>query len=185
MAAFAWVVFRPREEMYAGQPVSYWMRVLSDLAPGSDPPVVWQDLGPDALVILIKGLELRNGWHEKYEGVYRTAWSATPGWILRRLPRPLRTEDAALNALFILERLGTNARPVYPAMIHVLKTDRSGFLRGVAAECLVEMEPSDALVRPALIASLSDTNLHPIVVTSVSNMLKLTEARSGAGRGAK
>ena len=167
------------EEHYAGKPLKYWFRMLNDLSPGFDPSDEWQTLGTNEITVLVKALRLRdskvNVVHWK---LFSSAWNGTGPKVFKKLPVPLYSDDVALNALLILSRMGTGGRAAYPAMIHVLKQDGSGFLRDQAAGCLAVMDPNDALVRPALVASLSDTNLSPFTITWVRNRLKETESAS-------
>jgi hypothetical protein len=177
MAALAWICLSPREVYYADKPLTYWLKMLNEVTPGFDPPPEWQALGADEVPVLIKALELRDSKvRAVHEKLVNSAWNGSGPAVLKKLPVPWHTEDMAINALMYLARIGARGRPAIPAMIHVLKADRSGFLRDMAAECLSEMEPNDEIVRRALIKSLSDTNLNPIMVTSVSNRLKPSAA---------
>ena len=183
VAALTWVCVGLPDEHYAGKPLKYWFRMLNDLSPGSDPPGEWQTLGTNEITVLVKALKLRdskvNAVHWK---LFTSAWKGTGPQIFKKLPVPLYSDDVALNALLILSRMGQRGQAAYPAMIHVLQKDRSDFLRGMAAECLCVMEPNDALVRPALVAALSDTNLNPFTKTTVTKTLKETESNTSKSK---
>jgi hypothetical protein len=184
VAALAWVFVGLPDEHYAGKPLKYWFRMLNDLSPGFDPPDEWRTLGTNEIAVLVKALRLRDSKVNALRWkLFSSTWNGKGLQIFKKLPVPLYSDDVALNALLILSRMGARGKAAYPAMIHVLKKDRSGFLRGMAAECLCVMEPNDALVRPALVASLSDTNLNPIVVATVAKALKETESASEKSEG--
>lgn len=178
VCALALICFWTPPEYYAGKPLNYWFRMLNDISPGFDPPPEWKNLGTNEITVLVKALELRdsklNAVHWK---LFSSAWAGTGPSIFKKLPVPLYSDDVALNALLILSRMGASGKAAYPAMIHVLQKDRTGFLRDQSAYALAAMDPGDSLVRPALVAALSDTNLHPPTIKSIRERLKETERK--------
>ena len=178
VCALALICFWTPPEYYGGKPLKYWLKMLSNNPHNLNPPAEWKKLGTNEITVLIKALKLRDSKLQAvYEKLFNSAWNGTGLPIFKRLPAPLRSDDAALNAMLILSQMGTNGRPAFPALIHVLQKDRTGFLRDQSAYALAAMDPSDSLVRPALVASLSDTNLNPLTIKNIRPRLKETERK--------
>lgn len=172
VCALTFICFWSPPCYYAGKPLAHWFQMLNDLSPGFDPPAEWKNLGTNEITVLIKALQLRDSKvAQVHESLFESAWKGAGPAIFKRLPPPLHSEDVALNALLILSRIGTDCRPAYPAMIHVLQKDRSAFLRGQAAGALATIDPKNPLVKPALTSSLTDTNLSPFTVKYVRDKL--------------
>jgi hypothetical protein len=162
-----WGVLRPREPLYAGKPLHFWIEILDSVSPGMDPPQDWTELGDDEIPVLVKALEIRDSrWHNIYPRVHQAIWRRLPVSLLRHLPRPMNTEDIAINALLWLYPLNdmyaTNAaafRPAIPTLIHLLKTDKSGPIRMMAATELGFIGAGNESVTAALAGARGDQSM--------------------------
>ena len=95
----------------------------------------------------------------------------------------LHTEDVALNALLILSRMGAARASGVSGDDFVLKKDRSGFLRGMAAQWPCSNGTKRRVgAAGRWVAAVSDTNVNPIVVAFVAKALKETEPASGSAQ---
>ena len=181
-----WLIFRPREPLYAGKPLHFWMETLDSVSPGFPPPPVWDELGTNEFPVLIKALEIRDSrWRNIYPRLFRRLWSVTPRWVLKRLPRPLDTENIAINALMRLYPSGdeytTNAAILYPAiptLVHLLETDKSFPIRMMAASELGFVGVKDNNTMVALKEASNDKSVG--VRNSAANALKRIDPQAAA-----
>jgi len=178
LGAVAWVVLRPPMPIYAGKPLRDWIKILNSISPGQDPPAAWQELGPDEFTVLVSALEFRDSrFHNLYPDVHRRLWRKLPVSILRRLPRPMNTEDIAINALMLLKVMGErerkypiDARLAVPVLIHLVKTDKSSVIRFMAASDLGLFGERNEAVTLTLIQALKDES--PTVRNTAAAALK-------------
>ena len=167
LGGIGWFVLRPHEPPYAGKPLRFWMQTLDSVSPGFSPPPVWEELGTNELPVLIKALEIRDSrWRNIYPRLYGRLWPMTPRWVLRRLPRPLDTENIAINALMRLfpstDDYRTNEAllcSAVPTLVHLLKTDKSFPVREMAASELGVIGMKGEAVTSALKDALNDSSV--------------------------
>lgn len=161
-----WLILYPGEPLYAGKPLHFWMETLDSVSPGFPPPEPWDELGSGEIPVLIKALEIRDSrWHNIYPRMHRAIWRRLPVSILRRLPRPLDTENIAINALLLIypknDEYRTNAavfRPAIPVLVHLVRTDKSGPIRMMAAAELGFIGAKDEVVTATLVEALNDNS---------------------------
>ncbi len=152
------------EPVYKGKPLGYWIRRTGEIGPGMLGPRFGEvpALDSAAVPFLARYLERpQSPFRQLFNGVYTKTWFKLPAWAARPLPRPIDTDVARRNTLWLLCRLGTNAAPAIPALVRVLKEDKPWLNRFAAASALQPFAKTDGTARRALIEVLADK--HPDV----------------------
>ena len=134
----------PPEALYAGQPVSVWIRVL-------DSPQLFEaagNVGTNLEPLLLTAVEMRDN---PIRRTYRRLWPGMPGWMKTRWPRPVDPAMVRSNACFLLPYLRDSR-----AFMQLLKNNRDPLVRATAASAL--RDDADRTVTLALVAALQDDN---------------------------
>ena len=166
LGAVMWLVLCPREPIYDGKPINYWINHPHTEHPFMNPgtkrfnsgEVYFPKVDSNAVPFLIRALNRRDG---RFNKAYRTLYYKMYPSMRRLLPSP-KPADAEtdelirLVAVVVLGRIGSDAKPAIPELIHVLKTDESDFVRTYAAILLVRFVKSDKTVSKALWEAMND-----------------------------
>lgn len=107
----------------------------------------------NAIPFLIKALERPDG---SFDGSYSALWHKLSPRLRSHMPSPLYPGELRVNVALILMKMGTNAKPAIPALIRILKSDKSENARFSAATCLRSIGREDPIVRAAFIEALND-----------------------------
>ena len=184
LGGFVWRLMPANEPLYGERPLRVWIQVLNDTSPGFDLPSVWQSLGQDQLAVLTNALEIRGKrFSSIYARVHNVIWPIWPAAILGPMPMPLYTQEIAINAIEQLDRMGMEARPAIPSLIHIMETDRSNALREMAARSLEKLGAENAAVTAAFISGLKDKD--PFMKTLSASALKSLDPEAAAKEGVK
>ena len=158
LGTVVWMAIRPGDRIYNGKPENAW--ILSLTAPPGDAQMKeWQELGPEAVPILIHALERRNG---PIQRTYGKIWERLPRATRMRLGMPVAWERVRSNAALTLGLLGVDIRRAAPSLGRALR-DENQDVRLNAARCLFNLMPAlgpekESLL-PDVIVALGDTNL--------------------------
>ncbi len=142
---------RPREPMYQGKPVSYWVDRLLEPDPGPAQIAV-REFGPKATPFILAKVRRE---HSLSHRLYRAVWPKLPASLQRTFgkPRP-RTSS---HRQIVYESLAGMRAPAVPELIKALR-DRSSDVRAVAAHALGAIGAEAHTAIPELIRLLSDSN---------------------------
>ena len=152
VAALGWAIWRaarpPREPVYDGKPIGYWLSV------GGTQASLQSD--PAAVPFLIKALK-RDSWVGAT--YYREwLWPKLPRSIQSHLPPPQPPADyrVRLGAAYFLSQMGPIAKPAMPTLVRMLKSDGSSSSRMYAAFALGNLGKGDTAATMALAQALRD-----------------------------
>jgi hypothetical protein len=164
-AVLWWSPWEPREPVYDGKPLSYWLAALG-VTPISLKARNSLVSDSNAVPFLIKALQ-RDSWIGA--AVYRKRiWPNLPPSMRRHSPAPADNAQARYNAvvwLQVIERSGTEsearterpmAKPAVPYLIRALKEDDNVSVRLQVAGALGDIGKGDSNVVPALTVALKD-----------------------------
>jgi hypothetical protein len=145
-----WSAREPREPVYEGKPLSYWLNQGPDFLTGGLRGTVDQILatsprsitaGSNAVPFLIKALMADNGFGA---ACYRDwLWPKLPAPLQKRLPRPHHNNLVCMHAAAVLASMGPMAKPAVPALVLTLKRSKDFFVREFAVLALYYVGPPD------------------------------------------
>jgi hypothetical protein len=181
----AWVLIPsgPREPVYEGRPVNYWLR--NPKIPGTNATAnsalpYWPKMDSKAVPFLARALETREG---RWDRFYLQVWYRTPGWIGNHLPPPVRAAVVRVGAANVLGTLGNDAKPAIPVLIRTLQEDENGGVRCGAVFALLKIGAGDEQVTEAVVAALKDKDPNVRFVTG--QILKQIDPEAAAKAGVK
>jgi hypothetical protein len=156
LAAFlvllAWLVLQPREPVYRGKPVSYWIDRAGQDVPGAD---YFPKVDSNAIPYLVKALKRRTG---PLPEIYSKIRTNSPAFVRRRLRvlLPVTAWKVRAGAAQVLGRIGTNSAPAISGLLRVLKEEDAALVRVSAVESLQNIGRGNDTVLKAIIAALQD-----------------------------
>ena len=167
LGGFAWLVLRPHEPVFEGQPLSVVLHqaaargvmVGSSYSAGEPSEVqmarlraerALRALGTNALPILVKWAGARMSIFRRLVGAVATA-PASRLDFLHLQPQ----EDKPAIAAWGMRFFGSEARPAVPALTRLL-SDRDPRVKAAAEVCLAGIGPAAAEAVPALVRLLRD-----------------------------
>jgi HEAT repeat protein len=191
LAALGWSILQavrqPREPVYDGKPLGYWMAYYFVPAQSPSPPVVASNFvrqvreDSSAVPFLVRALE-----RDRWAGAtfYRKwLWPNLPPPIRSRMPPPADKALAQMRAAALLREMGPIAAPSIPALIRTLKQDEQPFVRNYAAWALVSLGNGDKTAIAALTEALKDTDR--FVRGSATNALLKADPEAAVRAGVK
>ena len=145
-----WALLQPREPLYDGKPVDYWLR-----------RIIWTTtelpkVDSNAVPVLIKALHKKDGTAHR---VYAFVYYISPTWTKMRLPMPQPDSVIRMRAVDWLGELGPRARPAIPALIQVIQNDTNLSVRLKVPRALAAIDINDPAARAALIEASKDKDL--------------------------
>ena len=179
VAALGWATWQamrslPREPVYDGKPLSYWLSPLQ-VGPGRQTVGIVYKVGhsqrfvgpfrnaplsilsdSNAVPFLIKALK-RDTWF-RAANYWRWLWPKLPHAIQRHLSPPADNREVRWRAAHLLKAMGSIARPSVPALIRAMKEDQDSAVRVQAASALSTLGEGDRAVVSALAAGLKDSD---------------------------
>jgi hypothetical protein len=168
-----WAPWEPREPVYDGKPLSYW------LSYPSTPAVRTIASDSNAIPLLIRALDRKDTLLGRG---YLRVWPKLPPPIRSHVPRPINNFDRRACAMDVLGRMGPSANPSIPALIRTLREDDSAPIRVFAARCLFWVGQGDrAAVAGLSEAASNDTDQDVRKVASDSLWRLDPEAAARAG----
>jgi len=185
LGGLAWLVLRPPPEpVYEGKPLGYWLRHPTITRVTNFPvlgmfAIRFPKVDSNAVPFLLKALEHQDGVFDKQ---YGKLWARLPQRFRSHLVKPVYPGEIRGNAASILSKMGTNARPAIPALIHVMKNDEGRGARFSAATCLLSIGGGDETVKEAFREVLNDKSQSEGVHTMAERYLQ--SDRSEATRSA-
>jgi hypothetical protein len=163
VVALGWAVWQalrqPREPVYDGHPISYWlgrMRLQLDTAGPELNVSVFRQVVSDSnsVPFLVKALKTDSWVGAAY---YRKwLWPKLPPAIKSHLPPPADNVSTRQTAAILLADLGTMAKPSVPALIRALKEDDNPNVRWTAAAALGNLGKGDKSAKAAVTEALND-----------------------------
>jgi HEAT repeat protein len=176
-----WAVAQPREPVYDGRSLSYWLRQrppIPSVRPFTAkrlPQALLDDT--NALPFLITALNGEGAWLHR---TYLRIWLGI-GPITRFVPEPVVPFIIRVNAARLLGHMGGAAKPATPALVRALRADDSGPVREFAGWALGECGEGDRTVVAALTEALGD-GVWAVRDAATNALLKLDpEAAAKAG----
>jgi HEAT repeat protein len=150
-----WQMLRPREPVYDGKPISYWISRSGEFYWGSDFGRIggFAPRDSNAVPYLLKALERQD---TTFSLTYRMVWFKMPYQIQSRLPLPISAEQMRFSTAMSLGKMGDIARPAIPALLRAAREDKSIRVRGWAACSLGQVGKGDTNVIRVLTESLND-----------------------------
>ena len=155
----AWLsgLFAPREPVYAGHPISYWINLTNDPPVGlilasiyPQPATNYSDypfpaVDSNAVPYLLQALKRRNGRWQKFY----TKWEPKlPAWIQKLVPVPVSADTIHANAAFMLGTIDPVSIESIRALIEALKLDAGRFAGSAEIGALRQLGgPNDRGVR--------------------------------------
>ena len=124
-----------KERTFNGRPESYWIATLASgvsPTPGEDRRSVdeaWQALGPQAVPILLRALEMKPGPLAK---PFNKLWPKLPAALQKFLPNPVNYESIHANAWIRLAEQKTKVTIPPRLVARALKEEQSGPFHFVA-----------------------------------------------------
>jgi hypothetical protein len=179
-----WLALRPREPVYLGKPMSFWVNSLDAYNPygaPSDYGIFEKNrhlLGTNAVTIVIRALEKRD---PHGQAIYERVLARLPAWLGRQLPGPVYTASLRGHALDMFSMLTTDAKPAIPALIRILKEDQDELHRTKAVFCLENLGRGNKAATKALIQALNDKDWNVRLVST--NALKAIDPEAAAMAG--
>jgi hypothetical protein len=171
-ALWVWAPGQPREPVYDGKPLSYWItlrypliwvpeaRIINgeSLDPSNPKVSAWARQvmsDSNAVPFLIRVLK-RDSWFGA--AFYRKwLWSKSPPSTKQRLPPP--PADNALartSAAMLLGGMGSIGKPAIPALIRAFKSEETVHVKAAEAEALGKLGKGDRFAAAALSGALTD-----------------------------
>jgi hypothetical protein len=141
---WVWAPWMPREPLYDGKPLSYWLAQTQPLSEARWHVLARQDT--NAIPFLVSALKRGN--------FYNGAYFRLPPWLQKRLP--VATEH--YRALVVLEMMGPLAKPAVPTLIRTLKAEHDAMASMYAARVLSIVGEGDSSAAAALNEALLDTD---------------------------
>jgi HEAT repeat protein len=142
VVVLAWV-FRPREPVHQGKPLSYWVdRFGNDIESHTECQAAFRAIGPKAIPFLMSRARRQDAMSQR---LYRAVWPRLPGVLQRRIRQPDPISYAVHRRIgFILGGIG---QPALPTVLTALQ-DRNEGARLVAVQAMGRIAPkSDGAVR--------------------------------------
>jgi HEAT repeat protein len=157
VAAFGWAGWQalqqPREPLYDGHPLSYWLYQVARSNSIPYPKGLSSD--SNATPLLIGALAREDTLLGKS---YLSLWPRIPPFIQRRLQRPVPAAEVRRCAALMLGRLGVPARAAVPTLVQRMSDGDAGVRRTVVW-ALGLVGEGDQTVVPALAAALKDNDM--------------------------
>ncbi|HWW01353.1 MAG TPA: HEAT repeat domain-containing protein [Candidatus Acidoferrum sp.] len=120
-----WQVLRPQSRLIHGKTEAAWIKSL-DYDGDSAETERWRALGPQGIQMLVHALNAGNGpWESRYARVWPTLRPVLRRW----LPTPVNSYPTRMCAVRMLNRLGTDAKSAFPAMVQALRRERTDGVR--------------------------------------------------------
>ena len=148
-----WAPWEPREPVYNGEPLSYWL----DGGSRTGGPL---NLSFPALEILGDSNAvpfLANTLDAPFGRAYSRMWPKIPPAVRKHLWAPDYAARGRIAAAHMLGRMGPLANPAIPALLRALK-DNASQVQTEAARSLGATGKGDETVTTALVAALKDKN---------------------------
>lgn len=185
LGGLAWQVLRPREPVYQGRPISYWIDHTGEISLAGNASIgEWNgpQLDSNAVPFLVKALQTRDG---RLGAAYRNAWLRSPLFVRKLLPRPIWVRAVPVSAAQALGQLGKDAKPAIPGLARLVKEDHFDAINRhqAAAWALGKIDAKDPVARAALIGAENDSD--PTVRSVATNALKAIDPEAAAKAGAK
>jgi hypothetical protein len=125
------------DPVYAGHPLSYWVRNPSSAEVFS--PRQWLD--SNAVPYLVQ--QLKSHHEGKWQTAYDRSWPQFPAWLKSWVPDPNAEAYARNQCCIYLGRLGPAARPAIPELIRLLRKEEYEAVRVCAAYALGQIASRD------------------------------------------
>ena len=154
VGGLAWEVLRPREPMYDGLPLSYWLRGYDPTArtetslQQADKAV--RTLGTNAVPVLLRMARTADSPIKK-DLIRLSRWKS---WLPLHLHSDAEYHHLAASGFYALGPAGKEA---VPALIELLKGTNQE-LQTVAADCLGDIGPASKAAVPLLVQMINPTN---------------------------
>ena len=171
-----WSPWEPREPVYDGKPLTYWLNKNPDYATGQLLMIAQQILAmsprsitadSNAVPFLVKALMRDNGLGAAF---YRDwLWPKLPAPVQKRMPRPWRNDLVCEHAAAILASMGPMAETAVPALVMTLKQSKNPFVREMAVLALYNIGRGNRAATEALASALNSSD--GTVRQSVTNSL--------------
>jgi hypothetical protein len=156
-----WWALLPREPVYGGKPVSYWLSDRREKTFTHTPtPFDFPDhtipvMDSNAVPFLVAAVNRRDGASRR---LYTRLRTSMPHLVEARLPDPEPLSGIHFNAANALGSLGKDARAAVPSLIRLSKESNQADVRLSAIMALHRIDPKDSQVREALMTATHDTN---------------------------
>ena len=155
-----WNLSRPREPLYDGKSVSYWLGAARPQVNTIRAGLTWVPLefpkaDSNAVPVLIKALKTKE---RKINPIYLWIWRTSPTWLQMRLRVQLPDWIIRMRAVDWLRDLGEQARPAIPALIQVMQNDTNIDVRMQVPRALAAIDINDPVVHAALTKAANDKN---------------------------
>ena len=153
------LVLVPQSTLFHGKPASKWIKGITYF--GDDAQVKqWRAFGPEGLHLLARALDKGR----LYRKAYRWFMPRLPGpinsFLYPRLPKPADSHSIRMCVISLLSQLGTDAKPVEPAIARALNDDDNGVrlsALGCYKQLLSVMSEKEKVARlPAFLLALED-----------------------------
>ncbi len=199
--------FQPREPVYHGKPLSYWLEQLWTQGESEYAQTALRAVGPRAIPILLHDVRQ---WNSSGQRLYRVIWPRLPQILQRRMHEPKWFDDDVFgNIVFALSTIGEPGLPmllaaledsdqnVRRAAVEALKSiapksddaarlvgnrlaDPNPLVRYGAVTALAAMKPHSRVAIPALIHVLRDSDAGP-KDSNITIVFVRAEAAKGSG----
>ncbi len=129
---------------FQGRSARYWMN-YDYRPPRADLEFqeAWKSLGSNSIPFLVESLNTTDPPLPHFS--YRSVWSSLPPRLRATAPQPSPPAQVVRSrAASALGIIGEAAKPAIPALLHVMKSDESDFVRDVAREAIQKIDPGFA-----------------------------------------
>jgi HEAT repeats len=160
LGGFAWQVLRPREPLYQGKPLSFWMDQMISADPGGNGFGIWQggesdaavrNLGTNAIPTLLRFLRAK----DSNMTLSLLSFLQRQHFItIKHLPAGIRNIEGA-NGFQIL---GARAEPALPALTNIYREDISRMSSQCTLRAIGNIGPPAKAALPVLLEALSSSN---------------------------
>jgi HEAT repeats len=148
------VMLRPDEPVYNGKPLSFWVdRVRKSGADQAQARQAIRQVGPTAIPFILQQIRHQDPLDQK---VYRAVWSKLPGYVQRRLPKPLPEPlDAGRFKHQVASILSSLGQPALPRLRTALRVGNSD-VRFVTVLAIGSIGPKAEETIPAVTKLVND-----------------------------
>lgn len=161
VAAFGWIAFGPHDRLLHGKRESEWIKGISYY--GDETQLkAWRGLGPDGLHLLARTLDRGRSYRKTYRWIMPRLPGRLNAFLYPLVPKPADSHQTRMCVISLLSQLGTDAKPVEPAIARTLSDDDLG-VRLCALGCYDRLLPvmgqKDKLARlPEFLRAMQDTD---------------------------